>query len=220
MRSKDIFLKSEGDSWFTRNQENLGEEKLDFGTKFIIQKLKPFKSEIQNVLEIGCSNGTKLESISLELECNGYGIDPSKNAIDQGNSRLLASRRRVELIQGTADELNFENHKFDVVFFGFCLYLIDRELIRRVIFEANRVLRSGGFLVITDFDPMRPLKVPYHHKSGLFSYKENYAKWFLDSNQYYLVAKESYSHQIDFFTMEDYERVSTQILYKELVIPN
>jgi adenylyltransferase/sulfurtransferase len=40
----------------------------------------------------------------------------------------------------------------DLVLFGFCLYLVDRKLISRVVAEADRVLKDTGFLGIVDFD--------------------------------------------------------------------
>ena len=100
--------------------------------------------------------------------------------------------------------------------FGFCLYLVDRSDVFKVIAEADRVLKSGGFMVIVDFDPKLPQKVPYHHIPGLFTYKTSYSDFFTAGGNYYLVAKESFSHQSDNFAVDSNERISICVLYKEL----
>lgn len=96
------------------------------------------------------------------------------------------------------------------------MYLVDRSEIFNAVAEADRVLKNGGFLVIFDFDPAQRHKRPYHHKSGLFSYKTSYSDFFINCGHYYLVAKESFSHSDNHFSLNSDERVSICVLYKEL----
>lgn len=166
------------------------------------------------MLEIGTSNGAKLEQICSLLDAKGQGIDPSKQAVDEGNLRL--SGKDIHLQVGTAAKLPFPNLSFDFVYFGFCLYLLDRQDLLAAVAEANRVLRSGGFLAITDFDPIHRHKRPYHHKDGVFSFKQDYSRPFIESGLYYLVSKNSFSHRQSFFDTDGNERVSTTLLFKEV----
>jgi ubiquinone/menaquinone biosynthesis C-methylase UbiE len=213
---KSTFLSGEGDQWYLRNKVALDRFKPDLGTNLIIRVLGPIGNSISNILEIGCSNGIKVEFLANEFDAAGFGLDPSIMAVDEGNARVNSRNlNQVQLTVGTADDLPFEDLKFDLVVFGFCLYLVDRDKLSDAILEANRVLKKGGFLVITDFDPGSPTRVPYHHKDGVFSHKDDYSSYFLESGSYYLVAKESYSHSSEVFTVDTMERVSTTVLFKE-----
>ena len=67
-KQKDLFLLSEGDLWFLRNQSTIEELdiKEDHLFKEIITVSPPQKNQT-NLLEIGCGNGKRL----MELKKNG-----------------------------------------------------------------------------------------------------------------------------------------------------
>jgi len=207
-----VFLQSEGDEWFKRNKKAVNSKSEYFETETIKRVLNIFKERINNILEIGCGNGAKLNNLCLYFEANGTGIDPSTAAIKDGN----IMHKDLQLSVGTASSLLYDKSSFDLVYFGFCLYLIDRNDVMKAAAEADRVLKSGGFLVILDFDPKQRQKRSYHHKPGLFSYKTSYADFFTAGGHYYLVAKDSFSLVTSHFNIESDERVSISILYKEL----
>lgn len=214
MNQSAIFLEGEGDNYFLRNKSALEAKTLASEIAWLGQALSPFRDKIENVLEIGCSNGAKLEQICSLLGAKGHGIDPSTQAVDEGNHRLSESEIRLQV--GTASRLPFEKQSFDFVYFGFCLYLLDRQDLFAAVAEADRVLKFGGFLAITDFDPIHRHKRPYRHKDGVFSFKQDYAKMFTESGLYYLVSKNSFSHRQEYFDADGDERVSTTLLFKEV----
>lgn len=213
-----VFRDGEADGWYARNREHLAQatassESLPFEIEALCRPLEPFRGQINHVLEIGCSSGQKLECICTTLEASGAGLDPSARATEEGNQRLEG--RDIQLFCGTADKLPFEAARFDLVYFGFCLYLFDRSSLLTALAEADRVLRPGGFLAITDFDPGIKSRRPYVHHPGVFSYKQDYAKFYTESGQYYLCEKKSFSHRQAHFDTDMDERVSLSILYKE-----
>jgi ubiquinone/menaquinone biosynthesis C-methylase UbiE len=214
MDQSAVFLEGEGDNYFLRNKAALDVKSGATEINWLGQALTPFKGKINSILEIGCSNGAKLEQICGLLDAKGQGIDPSKQAVDEGNRRLSGSG--VGLQVGTASRLPFDRGAFDFVYFGFCLYLLDRQDLFSAAAEADRVLKFGGFLAITDFDPIHRHKRAYHHKDGVFSYKQDYSQIFTGSGLYYLVAKSSFSHRQPFFDTDGNERVSTTLLFKEV----
>lgn len=83
----------------------------------------------------------------------------------------------------------FGDEKFDLIFFGFCLYVEDRDAIPFIVAYANRHLNDGGCIAIYDFNPDHPEKVPYKHRDGVFTYKMDYAALWLANPAYRLVNK-------------------------------
>ena len=208
MNQKKIFLNTEGDSWFKRNLNHDSRNYKD------INSFIPLIKDKDKILEIGTSDGTKMDYLSRKipsLNLSLFGIDPSYESINLGSDLYP----NLNLKQGTSDQLEFDNHYFDVVILGFCLYLVDRELLFRTISEVDRTLKQGGYLVITDFETPFPVKRKYEHFEGCFSYKNNYSNFFLGGGHYSLVNKIHFSHSTDIFNPDINERVSTSVLYKE-----
>jgi ubiquinone/menaquinone biosynthesis C-methylase UbiE len=172
MKQKEVFLATEGDAWLARNRASLTTKQENPNHDPVLRELTDFlpagAGSGLRILEIGCGDGSRLAWISRKAGADCVGIDPSTEAI-------LATRAKgVEAVRGTADSLQFEDRSFDIVIFGFCLYLCDREDLFRIAAEVDRVLRSPGWLVIHDFFSPSPIARPYHHHSGVWSYKMDY----------------------------------------------
>lgn len=210
MTQREIFLSGEGDAYFRRNAKGYDPARLD-ETPLAHAVVQRYVAAGGSVLEIGCANGLNLERLRRTSGCQGSGIDPSAAAIEAGRFAFPALDLRV----GTADALPFADGQFDLVWFGFCLYVTDRALLPRVVAEADRVLKDGGCLVIVDFDPGQPVKRRYSHAAGVSSYKTDYARMFLGFPQYVLAEKRPFSHAGDRFHPDPAERLSVQVLYKD-----
>jgi ubiquinone/menaquinone biosynthesis C-methylase UbiE len=211
-----LFKLDEGNAWFRRNRANLQRSGPSYEVDLIEDVLGSFRAEINDVLEIGCGDGRKVERIATFFQARGAGIDPSTEAVAAGSERLRHSNNTaVTLAAGTADELPFQAGQFDLVHFGFSLYVVSRERVFRSLAEADRVLRAGGFLTIFDFDPLAMHRRAYSHQQGVFSYKARYDEWFVATGQYHLVAKRSFSHTSNDFSKDDNERLALSVLYKE-----
>lgn len=178
---RDVFLQGEGDQWFERNTQSLGtdadKQKHDPVLALISNKNLLFK----NVLEIGASNGWRLSALRAHndraLLC---GIDPSAQAVAN-------AAEGVELKVGTAENLDYNDRQFDLVIFGFCLYLCDRADLFKIAAEADRVLADQGHMIVYDFYASTPYKNSYGHKDGMFSYKMNYADLFTWNPAYKII---------------------------------
>lgn len=209
---KNAFLASEGNRWFQRNREALdGLPSLgDIASLCVASHLSGI--ERAHVLEIGCGQGQNLAALAAQVSIVAHGIDPSDEAIAAGSSRFPS----LTLQKGSADALPYADNSFDVVWFGFCLYLVDRPLLFRVVAEADRVLSDGGLLVIMDFDPGQPSRRSYHHHPGLNSYKMDHARLFLANPAYVLVEKRSTSHNTGQWTADPQERVAVTLCRKNI----
>ena len=209
-QQKDKFIMSEGDQYFKRNKSSLSKTK-NINSIDILGKLIKDKDKI---LEIGTSNATKLDYISRSfssLNLALYGTDPSSEAIKNGSQQYP----NLKLKQGTSDQIDFDDQYFDVIILGFCLYLVDRELMFKTVSEVDRTLKQGGYLVITDFETPIPMKQIYKHTESIFTYKNNYSNFFLGGGHYSLINKIHYSQSTDTFQTDYNERVSTSVLFKE-----
>lgn len=213
----EIFLASEGDAWFLRNRDyasRYSSSPLDLD--LIFKSLASFRNQINRVLEIGCSSGEKITQISEYFGATGYGIDPSKMAVKEAIEKSKLLKTDLNFDVGLASNLPYEDGLFDFVFFGFCLYLVPPSEVFMVVQEANRVLKKGGFLAILDFDYGLPRTNLYKHAADVYTYKNNYSQIFMSGGHFSLISKWSFSHADSFFTPDRDERVSIEVLYKDI----
>ncbi len=212
MKQKDIFLNHEANAWFERNRQassnrNFSKDDIVLAVHEI-SKLSEHKGEKIKVLEIGCGEGGRLNHMKEVINCSVYGIDPSDQAVNNCMSNGISAKI------GTADNLPHENNSFDVLIFGFCLYLCDREDLFRITMEADRVLKAEGWLIIKDFYEEHPMSNEYHHTSGVRSYKMDYKSLFTWHPNYTCYQNKVYHHEDQNFTDQSNEWVATSVIRK------
>ena len=165
MAQRDVFRAGEGNEWFRRNESAItpdGDPVLK-----VLADLKP-----KRLLEVGCSNGWRLEEARKRFGALGTGLDPSQQALTDG----LGKYPDLRLKRGTAESLPFDTQEFDCIVYGWCLYLCDREDLFYIAAEGDRVLAPGGYIVIYDFCTPHAYSNPYSHREGIQSYKMDYAR--------------------------------------------
>ena len=170
------------------------------------------------ILEIGCCYGYNLSYLCKKYGLEGYGIEPSREAVDYGNHIIKQTKNsKIILKQGTADELAFQSEYFDIVMMAFCMFWVDRKYVMRVTAEIDRVLKTGGVLGIWDFDTRTPYRRINIHNRNVPTYKCELAELFLGNPQYYLVEKNSFSHEGKGFHQKIQERCALNVIYKDAV---
>lgn len=169
---KDIFLGAEADAWFERNKAAMEGEKLQSDP--VLRAVQVCELAPAHVLEIGCSTGWRLQMLAERYGCQGTGVDPSDKAVAFGKQKFTG----LDLSVGTADVLPYADGTFDLVIFGFCLYLCDRKDLFTIAAQADRVLADNGHLAILDFYPPYPYRNTYVHTENVYSYKMDYASMF------------------------------------------
>jgi demethylmenaquinone methyltransferase/2-methoxy-6-polyprenyl-1,4-benzoquinol methylase len=89
--------------------------------------------------------------------CRVVGLDQSHEMLEAGRRRVEAAglENRIELVEGTADRLPFEDASFDALTFTYLLRYVDdpAETMR----ELARVVRPGGTIVMLEFGLPRGL---------------------------------------------------------------
>jgi ubiquinone/menaquinone biosynthesis C-methylase UbiE len=207
---KDIFLSGEGDAWYRRNKAyflSLNENNDSVFDFIVEQKLSP-----KSVLEIGCADGRRLNIINKAFNAKCYGLDVSSEAIKEGTEEYS----NIELNVGSADQLKFADKTFDLVIFGFCLYLCDRHDLFKIAAEADRVLKNNGMIIIKDFHPPYPYKNKYSHCDDIYSYKMDYSRLFTWNPAYTIFAQNVLAHDENSDRKLINERISLSLLYKDL----
>ncbi len=208
---KKIFLDSEGDEWFLRNQAALNAIKPE--NDITISEIEDMKLHPSRVLEVGCSHGWRLNFIQRLFNSECYGIDPSQKAIDTGMRQYKDLRLEV----GTADKLPFQRNYVNLVIMGFCLYVCDRESLFRIAAEIDRVLQDCAYVIITDFCPAFHYKNKYAYKQDLYSYKMDYSKMFIWNPDYTVIRKKVYDHSTLNIIRNIDDAVATTTIRKDIL---
>ena len=180
------------------------------GSDLLLSELDRSELRATSVLEIGCANGWRLELLRQKWNARCSGIEPSAEAIADGQRRFPA----LDLRRGTSDLLPFEEASFDLVILGFCLYLCDRRDLFRSAAEVDRVLRDDGHVVIFDFHPPTPYRNRYHHRPGVDVFKMDYSRMFTWNPAYRLLTLAKHDHAGGPVSSNPDDTVSVAVLRK------
>lgn len=171
MKQAEIFRNGEGREWLKRNIKKIGK-----GPDPVLEAIQDYKIAPKAALEIGCANGWRLDALEEKYSCFIRGLDPHAG-------------KHPAVMAGTADYLPWTDQGFDLIIYGWCLYLCDPEDYFTIVAEADRVLENEGYIVIYDFCTDRPYKVPYKHKEGVFSYHYDFSQLWLAHPHYKLYGR-------------------------------
>lgn len=215
MRQRDVFLESEADAWFDRNHEALANRDVEvdplYGAVLDIYPKIQSEGVTPVILEIGCGEGMRLELFASKLGATVAGIDPSSKAVAKARARGVDARR------GTAEELPWPAATFDILVFGFCLYLCDPEDLFRIASEADRVLKPNSWLLIHDFHANSFTRRSYHHKSGVYSNKMDFRRLFDWHPAYTCYSHRIAAHGTVELTDDPQEWVATSLMRKRAI---
>ncbi len=198
-RQAEAFLESEGDAFYKRNRDKsrFPDPVLDaIGLLGLTKKSK--------ILEVGCGDGWRLEFLNRNLDARCHGVEASAKAAARARERGL-----LGVVWESYPDVNFAKNSFDLIIFGFCLYLVDRDELFEWVFLSDGHLKDGGYIVIHDFFPEYPYRRPYAHKEGLWSYKMNYSQLWLAHPGYKEVRTDLFG--------EDDERIGVAVLQKDFI---
>ena len=184
MKNVNLFRKKQADRWFVRNKGSLlaKDEK-------ILDLIKINSIKANNILEIGCANGNKLNQYSkLCKSKKSYGVDLSKKAILDGKRRY----KDLKLLNISSFEIDKIKANFDFIICGFFLYHLDRELIFKQFDLIHNKLSKNGLLLIWDFDPLFKHSNKDFNTKKLTTFKMSYDNFLLESGLFEIVYKHKF----------------------------
>lgn len=120
----------------------------------IIPELKSYfansKGERLKFLELGSGTGSLTRSMALafpkaQITC----VDISPHYISY-SQRKLSAFKRINYVQGQAEDLAFKDNSFDAVFSCYLFHELPEKIRGKVLSEKLRVLKSGGYLGVVD----------------------------------------------------------------------
>lgn len=211
-KQSTVFLQSEADAWYERNRTQIARQ--DFSADPICRAVLDIEganlsAQPLSILEVGCGEGRRLAWLAEHAGALVHGLEPSAKAV------TAAIDNGVAAVQGTADALPYADATFDVLVFGFCLYLCDPQDLFKIACEADRVLKRDAWLIIHDFHAPSPIRRDYHHKAGLYSHKMDFRKLF-DWHPGYSCYEHKVGHHVTRELCDDrQEWVATSLLRKQ-----
>ena len=117
-----------------------------FGIKLL--NLVQYKKNIR-ALDIGFGSGFPLIELAMRLgpTCKVFGIDPWKAAIERTKFKLkYIGVQNVELVEGVAEQMPFENNFFDLIVSNNGLNNVQD--LPKTLNECSRVSRPGSSICI------------------------------------------------------------------------
>lgn len=128
----------------------------------------------KRVLDVGCGTGALAQLVLEALPgCELSGIDLSAGMLDRARQRL---GRRAALHEADSEHLPFADETFDVAYCNDSFHHYPDP--RRAAFEAWRVLRPGGMLIVGDCWLPAPARwvmnafMPYNNAGDVRIYSE------------------------------------------------
>lgn len=160
-------------------------------------KKSPRKAVLDRIYEnekiLDVCTGTATNAITIAKEKTNakiIGIDLSKDMLKVAQNKIRKNGlKNIRLYQMDATHLKFKSNCFDKILISLVLHELDEELSVKIITEANRVLKDGGEIIITEWEPSKQLSkrilfAPIHYsepktyrkfiKMDLYSYFERY----------------------------------------------
>lgn len=151
----------------------------------IITGLLKIKKKPKKILEIGCSTGFILERLRLiSKKSSCYGLDTSELAIREGKKIFP----KLKLFHGEFLTNKINKKKFDLIIFGFFLFMLPSSQVLSLFLKAHESLGANGYIIIYDFKPNKKFtKKNYKHSKFIKVYKWDFKKVFLSTPTYKMV---------------------------------
>ena len=106
----------------------------------------------QRVLDLGCGTGTLVVLLKRKYpSAEIVGLDPDPKALRRARKKVRRAGVSVQLDEGFADELPYDEGTFDRVLSSLMLHHLEDQDREKMLREVLRVLKPGGSFHLLDF---------------------------------------------------------------------
>ena len=133
-----------------------------FWKKSLINMMNP--SLNKNFIDVACGTGDigKLYLDSTDKNGRITCVDPNKGMVSQGKQKL-SSYKNINWVISTAEQLPFEDNKFD--FYTISFGLRNTKKLNQTLSEALRVLKPGGRFMCLEFSKIQNSNLNFIYKN-------------------------------------------------------
>lgn len=126
--------------------------------RFLVSRLDVGPED--TVLDVATGTAAVAIELSHRTGCDVVGLDQSEEMLAEGHRRVAAAGLgdRIELVQGEAERLPFDDASFDGLTFTYLLRYVDDP--QATTAELARVVRPGGTIAMLEFGLPRGLARP------------------------------------------------------------
>lgn len=126
--------------------------------RFLVSRMEVGPDD--TVLDVATGTAAVAIELAWRSGCRVVGLDQSREMLATGRTRVRAAglEERIELVDGTAERLPFEDASFDGLTFTYLLRYVDDPA--ATMRELTRVVRAGGTIAMLEFGVPRGLARP------------------------------------------------------------
>jgi len=117
--------------------------------RFLVSRIEAGPDD--EVLDVATGTAAVAIELARQTGCRVVGLDQSAEMLATGRRRVEEAglTERVRLVEGSADQLPFEDGSFDALTFTYLLRYVDD--VRATLRELARVVRPGGTVAMLEF---------------------------------------------------------------------
>lgn len=131
--------------------------------RYVSELAIPVDGQVEAVLDLACSVGQSTTAFKERFpDATVHGIDVAAPLLRYAHWRATRLDSEVHFTQMAAENLEFENDSFDVVYGAILFHEVPLEVGERIVAEAARVVRPGGVFLVGDLRPTN-IEDPWDH---------------------------------------------------------
>ncbi|MGD1003171.1 MAG: class I SAM-dependent methyltransferase [Minisyncoccia bacterium] len=120
----------------------------EVGNRVFYDVLSSIDIKEKKLLDIGCGDGSDLVNFE-KMGAVSFGIEPSEEFVKAAKEKSP----QLNIIVGAGESLPFSDKEFDVVVSKYALQTSPN--VQKILSEAARVLKSGGYFIFLSKHPVR-----------------------------------------------------------------